>query len=61
MIRKYVIKIVPKATPNADGTWVVREVDLPKRMPTWREAEAFFAQHIPDGFFMVDFRLGDHE
>lgn len=63
---RYRIKIVPKATPNADGEWIEVETAEPASeapmgttpraiLSTWREAELHFQSHIPDGFFMVKY------
>jgi hypothetical protein len=49
---KYQIKIVPNATPNADGRWI----DVPRAPPktcSWIEMVQSYADCIPAGHHMV--------
>lgn len=48
------IKIVPEATPNADGEWIT--VPVENVSGSWFDAEVDLAPHIPDGHVMVQYR-----
>jgi hypothetical protein len=51
---KYMVKIVPKSDPNADGEWV--EIELEQELPLttrWLATEAAVANHIPETHFVV--------
>jgi hypothetical protein len=54
-MNRYRIKLVPDATPNADGRWIsvltTRLLDTHR----WSDAETFFHQHIPAGEHMVSY------
>lgn len=46
------IKIVPNATPNADGDWIEIPVDL-KPFRRWRQMDEVVTPHIPQGYHVV--------
>jgi hypothetical protein len=48
---KYRIKIVLKATPNADGEWLVVEADL-SAITRWLDASAALGDHVPETHFL---------
>lgn len=50
------IKIVPDATPDADGKWINIDAELPTTS-RWVEAEQRLSPHIPEGWHLV--ALGD--
>lgn len=55
---KYRLKIVPEATPNADGRWIEIEVPDDARAPlgsSWRAAAQYLAPHIPAGEHLVGY------
>lgn len=57
---KYLLKIVPDSEPNADGRWLKVTTDTPANWQgKWREAEAHFAPHIPEGEHLVQFATDD--
>lgn len=54
---KYRIKIVPKATPNADGE--MRDVDVPALLGTcWLDTVMTLDDQIPDTHFLAQVEAG---
>jgi hypothetical protein len=51
------IKIVPIASPNADGEWIDVPVDFPERT-RWRQMESLVKNYIPEGHFIVSVERG---
>ncbi len=46
------IKIVPNATPNADGKWLVIDAKMPDTRG-WVNSVEHFAPHVPEGYHLV--------
>lgn len=55
---QYRLKIVPDYAPNADGRWIVVAGGR-RALRTWRQAEAYFAPHIPEGEHLVQYMRED--
>jgi hypothetical protein len=51
------IKVVPHATPNADGRWIECPFDLPSKS-RWRHIESMVAALVPDGHAVVAVECG---
>ncbi len=51
------IKIVPDATPNADGEWINIAVDLPSRT-RWKFMEERVKAFVPEGHHVVAVERG---
>jgi hypothetical protein len=48
----YRIKIVPKATPNADGEWREAEAELPADA-RWLDTAAALGDYVPETHFLA--------
>ena len=51
------IKLVPNATPDADGEWLEIPVDLPIRT-RWKIMESLVMPFVPAGFNVVTVERG---
>jgi hypothetical protein len=51
------VKIVPDATPNADGHWIEVPV-TPPETATWSQGAALLEPYIPSGYHIVRFTAG---
>jgi hypothetical protein len=51
------IKIVPFATPNADGKWIEVPIDLPMRT-RWKTMESLVMPFVPAGHAIVAVERG---
>lgn len=54
---RYRLKIVPDATPNADGRWIAvsTESDYPSYCTSWRAVDHFFTKDIPADEHLVQY------
>lgn len=51
------IKVVPDASPNAEGQWIEVPIDLPERT-CWRAMEERVKRYIPAGHHAVSLERG---